>query len=207
MIRHGQSEANVLGFFAGWMDSPLTEIGMRQAELTALYIAENYTVDAVYSSDLSRAAAVGKAVSERTGAPLHMRKSLREICGGGWEGKTFTEIEEMYPAYLVWRSDIGNAVCDGGESVAQLQVRVVGAVVEIAENHPNQTVVITTHATPIRVTQCYCDGNGLSKMKDIPWVSNTSITELVYENGAFRIVSAGYDQHLGDHTSKLPANV
>lgn len=206
MIRHGQSEANLTKRFAGHWDSPATELGLAQAELAAKYVVANYRVDAIYSSDLKRAVAVGEAVARETGVQMYPDALLREIHAGQWEGRSFEEINEKFPAYQVWRNDIGNACCDGGETVAQLQKRIIGRLEAIAKLHPNQTVVIATHATPVRVTQCYAEGRPLSEMKDIPWVSNTSVTEIDYD-GTFHIGKVGYDGYLGDAVSAMPANV
>lgn len=207
VIRHGQSEANLQGLFAGHWDTPLTQLGKTQAEITGAYIAKNYTVDVVYTSDLQRAAAVGQAVSIATGAPITATESLREIRAGEWETVSFEELNKNWPSFQVWLKDIGIAGCDGGETVAQLQERVVAAVSKIAEDHPEQTVVLTTHATAIRALQCYCEGKTLAQMKDIPWVANTSITELTYEKGAFSVVRVNGTEHLGNAASTLPANV
>lgn len=206
MIRHGQSEANLTKRFAGHWDSPATQLGLTQAKLAAEYVVANYKVDAIYSSDLKRAAAVGSAVSELTGIPMQPDQQLREIRAGLWESVTFDELVEKFPSYAIWRNDIGNSHCDEGESVAQLQQRIVGRLEAIAKEHPDQTVVITTHATPIRVTQCHAQRRPLGEMKDIPWVSNASVTEIDYD-GAFHIVKVGYDGYLGDAVSTLPANV
>ena len=206
IIRHGQSQANLTKYFAGHMDSPATELGLQQAQIAGRYVAKAYHVDAIYSSDLKRAAAVGEAVARETGVRMIPDPMLREIHAGEWEGKSFEEIIEKFPAYQVWRNDIGDACCDGGETVAQLQKRIVGRLRELAEIHPGQTVVIATHATPVRVTQCYAEGRPLSGMKDIPWVSNTSVTEIDYD-GTFHIVKIGYDAYLGDAVSAMPANV
>lgn len=207
LIRHGQSTANLGHFFAGHIDSPLTELGMDQARLTAQYIAAHYKVDAVYSSDLKRAASVGEVVAACTGQKITLQQNLREIHAGDWEGKTFDVLEKEFPAYQIWLKDTGRAVCDGGESVAQLQKRFLAAVTEIAENHKDQTVAIATHATPIRVLQCWCEGRPIADLKHVPWVSNASVTEVDYDNGNFNIVRVGYDGHLGDAISKFPANV
>ena len=207
MIRHGQSEANLQRIFAGHLDSPLTQLGREQAERTASYIAASYKVDAVYTSDLCRAAAVGKAVSAATGAAMMPMEQLREIRAGEWEGMTFEELGETRPSFQVWLHDIGNSVCDGGESVAQLQKRIISVVRQIAETHPEQTVVITTHYTPIRAMLCYCQGKPLAELKDTPRVSNTSITELDYEDGRFFVIRAGFDGHLGDAVTVLPPTV
>ncbi len=206
LIRHGQSQANFTRCFAGHFDSPPTDLGLQQAKIAARYVAETYCVDAVYSSDLKRAAAVGEAVASITGLQMHPDSLLREINAGQWEGRPFEEIIERFPAYQVWRNDIGNACCDGGETVAQLQERILSRLREIAVEHPEQTVVIATHATPIRATQCYAEGRPLSEMKDIPWVSNASVTELDYD-GEFHIVKIGYDGHLGNAMTAMPANV
>ncbi len=207
LVRHGQSQANLEGYFAGQLDSPPTELGLQQAGMAARYIAASYRVDAVYTSDLLRAAAVGEAVAEITGASLVPDTRLREINAGRWEGLTFDRLAERFPSYAVWREDIGNACCDGGESVVQLQSRIVSALTEIASAHPGQTVVIATHATPIRCMQCYCSGQPIAHMKDIPWVSNASVSEFSFRDGVFSTVRAGEDCFLGDSVSKLPSNV
>lgn len=207
MIRHGQSEANLHKCFAGHMDSPATELGMQQAQITARYIAQNYNIHAVYSSDLKRAAAVGEAVSAEAGVPLTLDAQLREINAGRWESVGFDELVANFPAYKVWVDDIGNSCCDGGETVQQLQQRIRAALERIAAAHPDQTVVITTHATPIRTIQCICEGKSLSQMKNVPWVSNASVTEIFYENGVFTEGKVAQDSHLGDLVSILPPNV
>lgn len=206
MIRHGQSEANFAKCFAGHWDSPATQLGLQQASIAGAYVVANYKVDAVYSSDLKRAAAVGQAVAEAAGLSMQPDKQLREIDAGLWETVSFEELVKRFPSYEVWRTDIGNAQCDGGESVAQLQERIISRLKDIARAHPGQTVVIATHATPIRATQCYAEERPLSEMKDIPWVSNTSVTEIDYD-GKFHIVKVGYDGYLGEAVSALPVNV
>ena len=208
-IRHGQSEFNLTRRFAGNSDAALTELGLRQAAATADYIASAYAVDAVYASDLQRAFCTGKAVADRLGLPVRPHKGLREIFAGEWEGQHFDHLEAAYPETFagLWRKDIGNSVCDGGESVAQLMQRILATVREIAEANPGKTVVLATHATPIRCMECFCQGNDLSRMKDIPWVTNASVTEIHYENGVFTEIISSYSQHLTNMVSTLPANV
>ena len=207
MIRHGQSLANVQRFFAGHLNSPLTDLGVEQAQLAAGYIHQNYTVDRVYASDLDRAYVTGKAVADLYGLPVTADRRLREISAGDWEGVLYDELPNRFPAsYGVWLHDIGNAVSDCGESVAMLQQRVCDAMGDICVANPDKTVVVATHATPIRAFQCFCEGRALSTMKDIPWVSNASISSFVYDNGNFEIESISYEGHLGQLKSVLPRN-
>ncbi len=54
LIRHGQSGGNVDGTFGGHSPTPLSELGKRQAEITAKALAQE-RIDVIYSSDLLRA--------------------------------------------------------------------------------------------------------------------------------------------------------
>ena len=208
MIRHGQSISNLERYFTGAYDIPLTELGLTQAKQTAAYIKSKYKVDAVYASDLCRAFETGKAVADLYGLPVTPDRNLREIFAGQWECVHFTELEERFPdTYRVWQTDIGNSHPDGGESVAQLQERILKAVLRIGAENEGQTVVIATHATPVRTLQCHCEGKPLSQMAEIPWVSNASVTHLRYENGTLTLLEAGYDKHLGSLSTSLPSNV
>lgn len=205
LIRHGQSQANVQRYFAGHLDSPLTELGRKQALLTAKYIYENYHVDCVYASDLSRAFETGSAVSALCGLQTIPCTQLREIYAGDWEGIPYDMLLERFSeSYDIWHKDIGNAVCDGGESVAILQKRVLQALTEICETNTGKTIVVATHATPIRALQCHCQAKSLDLMKEIKWVSNASVSTFTYEEGQFLEKYISYDAHLGEFTSVLP---
>ncbi len=205
-IRHGQSEANLTGRFAGHSDFPLTELGKRQAQYTADYVKQNrFTV--VYTSDLSRAAETGRAVAELLDIPLVTDARLREIYAGEWEGRTFDELQD-HPDFRVWRQQIGISRCTGGESVAELQVRVREAVESIVKAHPGQTVCIATHATAIRVMECLWTQTPLEQMHTIPWVNNASVTIVEYDSHMHgRLVSRDEHQHLSSVFSSLPNNV
>ncbi|MBQ2702221.1 MAG: histidine phosphatase family protein [Clostridia bacterium] len=118
LVRHGESAANGKGCFAGQLDIPLSERGREQAVRTADYIAKTYSVDKIYSSDLSRAYDTAKPIAKAFGLEIIKDKNLREICSGDWQGLSFDELQEKYAdSYGVWLKDIGNAVCPNGETV------------------------------------------------------------------------------------------
>ncbi len=207
LIRHGQSMANVQRFFGGHLDSPLTDFGIQQAQVTAKYIYEHYAVDRVYASDLSRAYETGRIIADLYGLQVSSDARLREIFAGQWESVLYDLLPVQFPqSYSVWLHDIGNAVCDGGEAVAHLQKRVLDALRYIGSANLGKTVVVTTHATPIRALQCHCQGKSLDQMKDIKWVSNASVSAFTYEEGQFMEKYISYDAHLGQLKSVLPRN-
>lgn len=208
LIRHGQSLANHERRFAGHTDAPLTETGLKQAELTAMYIKENYNISKVYASDLSRAFETGKCISATCGVELIPDKNLREIYAGKWEGMKFDDIISTYSNdYDVWLNDIGNAKCTEGESPKELAERFLTALTMIAKENDGKTVAIATHATTIRVTQSIVQTGSLAEMKNIPWVTNASVSELEYSNGKWEFKKVSISDHLSSLPTPLPANV
>ena len=208
LIRHGESQSNKNRTFAGQVDPALTELGHQQAQRTAAFIKENYTADAAYASDLQRAYQTGLYAADALRLPLQKEPGFREICGGLWEGRSFDSlVEENSPAHQIWRTNIGLAHPPEGESVAALADRIWETLQRVCKAHPDQTLVIATHATPIRVLQWRMSGQPLSYMQQIPWVSNASVTELIYENGTLTPVKISQDAHLQDMITKLPSNV
>ena len=83
----------------------------------------------------------------------------------------------------------------------------MSALTKIAEKNNGKTVVVATHATPIRVAQSIVQTGGLDEMKNIPWVSNASVTVFEYENKSFKAVKISEDAHLSELRTALPDNV
>lgn len=207
MIRHGYSISNSLKFFTGQSDIALTDLGREQARLCGEYFKGKSGVDAIYSSDLSRAYDTAAEVARALALDVVKDARLREIYAGEWEMMPFVEIEEKYPEeYAIWKNDIGRAKPVGGESVSEMAARIEGAVREIAEKHDGGCVVIATHATPIRVICTLAEGLCISEMGKLPWVSNASISVFEFD-GKFRLAEKNITSHLGDLKTDLPRGV
>ena len=120
--------------------------------------------------------------------------------------KGYADLEKHTPKdYETWRNDIGHAICPQGESVAHLGERIMAELTRIANEIEGKTVAIATHATPIRATQSIIAHGSTDEMKNIPWVSNASVTVCEYDGGKWRIVAASLDGHLGDTKTVLPS--
>lgn len=205
-VRHGQSLGNLHGTFLGVTDLDLSPLGYIQAECTAKYLKDE-TIDAVYSSDLLRAYHTSLPVAGPRGIDVIKSTGLREINAGSWENQRFDYLENHFPkTYGLWLTDIGHSYADNGESVSDLQKRIVDTVTEVAETNDGKTVAIFTHATPIRAFFCFANGKGLDDMKFLPWVSNASVSEVIFNNGVFHPVRYGYDSFLKDLKTELPKN-
>ena len=208
LIRHGQSVANLNLLFAGHFDADLSELGRAQAELTAEEVTKRFKIDKIYSSDLLRAYNTAVPISEKTGIEIIPDKMLREIFAGEWEGRAFDEISEVYKEdFFVWRNDIGNSRCTGGESTREVGERMLAAMRRVADENEGKTVVVATHAAAIRSLMAICSGKDFSVMKEIPFVTNASYSVLEVNGESFDFVEVSRAEHLKDMSTKLPPNV
>ena len=207
LIRHGESEANKVGFFAGQYDALLVGRGIEQAEKTAEYIVKKYAPSEIYASDLKRAYSTAEPISKLIGKAIIKDKGLREIYAGKWQKMTFCDLEREFPnEYGVWLKDIGNAICPDGETVKELGKRVMETLEKIARQNEDKVIAVATHATPIRAVETIIQYGDISHMKDVPWVSNGSVTVLEFD-GEWKVVSVSEDAHLGKDRTVFPANV
>ena len=199
LIRHGQSEANEQNRFAGQTDVPLTDLGRAQAESAARYLVAHEKIDKIYSSDLRRAHNTALPTSVLIGVPIIDAKELREICAGIWEGRLANEIEVEYAEeFRTWRKDYANARLPGGESVQEVYERVVPYVKRIARENDGLTLLIASHASPVRAVDCNSRGWGWERMSEVPFVNNSAISIFEYDEKADTIspIERNITEHL-----------
>ena len=204
VVRHGQSLSNINETFTGQMDSPLTELGHKQAACTAEYLAD-FSIDVIYSSDLMRAMQTAQPVAESHGLEIIPDTRLREICGGDWEGRVGAEIEKLYPEnYAIWKTDVYRSTPDGGESFVAVAARTHDFLQEILQKHRGKTVALFSHALAVRSLACEWFGLGLDEVKNVPWSANASVSIVEYDDLAFsKLILYGYKDHQGDLSTVL----
>jgi probable phosphoglycerate mutase len=145
LIRHGETDWNSAGRIQGFRDIALSERGLRQAQVLARHL-EGQTLDAVYSSDLTRAIQTADPLARQRGLTLRIDARLKERGFGLFEGHTYAEAEANWPhEYAIWRQrDPGHAV-PGGESYRDARLRVLASLEDIARQHAGRAVAIVTH--------------------------------------------------------------
>ena len=198
-VRHGQSEANRKGIFAGGTEYPLTELGHKQAEIMMKFVVEKYKIDAVYSSDLCRASDTAEKVANKLGLSVNTDIRLREIDGGIWNGMTFYDISQKYKTeFDMWRTDLSKVHPPEGENVYDVQKRALEAIADICEKEKGKTVFIATHRVLLRTVQCKWEGRPLSYINKCEWLSNCSVSEILFSQGKLIPVNVGQDEFMGD---------
>ena len=98
LVRHGQTEFNVEGRYQGRLDSPLTDLGRRQALAFGQRLAEYATPMEIWASPLPRAMETARLLAlSLPEAKLTPEPRLQEISLGQWDGLTRAEIAQAWP--------------------------------------------------------------------------------------------------------------
>ena len=198
-IRHGETAWNRDARIQGYLDIPLNDAGQRQAERLADALADE-ALQAVYSSDLMRARETARALAERRGLPLQLDEGLRERSFGIFEGRSFAELEQVYPDQtLRWRRRDPDFGPEGGERLDAFYARCVAVWSRIAAAHAGQTIAIVSHGGVL--DSLYRAATRVALQAPRTWsVANTSVNRLLYVNdgtdAGFTLVGWGDVQHL-----------
>lgn len=205
LVRHGQSEGNLVRRFLGHTDLDITALGYQQAELVADALCKEDRPSAIISSDLMRAYHTAEAIAAKWGMEVIPEKGLREIYAGAWEGISYDELEARYPAgYTCFRYNLGRAHPDGGESALEMQKRGQDTLDKIVATYPDGRVVLVSHAAFICMLCAGILGLSPDEVPKLGLCENASITRIVHDKDGYRLLVYGDPSHLGEHRVKRP---
>jgi len=156
LVRHGQTDANRDGLLLGRSDPPLNATGREQAAAAALRVAAFGPVR-VLSSPLLRARETAEIVAAELGLPVGFDHRLIEVDYGDHEGTPLADLPRDLQAR--WRTDPAFAP-PGGESLAEVQVRVGAFAAEVLGQLRDGPVVAVSHVSPIKAVVCWALGLG-----------------------------------------------
>jgi broad specificity phosphatase PhoE/ribonuclease HI len=149
LVRHGATNHSAEKRFSGRNELALDDVGQRQA--AALAARSFGEVAAVVSSPLLRAVQTAEAIAAPRGLTVETADDLAETDFGVWEGLTFAEARASNAAALdAWLASPDEAP-PGGESFATVGRRVRRGRETVIAAHPESTVVVVTHVTPIKL--------------------------------------------------------
>lgn len=151
IVRHGQTEWNLLDKTQGHGNSDLTPKGIEQAELLADSMTK-YPIDYIYSSDLGRAYQTAEIIGNKLSIEVEKTEALREMNFGTWEGRIIKDIIEEDPElYKMWRNEPHLAKIPQGETLSQIKERTDAFIKEINEKYDGKHIVLVTHSLCARI--------------------------------------------------------
>lgn len=143
LVRHGQSEGNVLRTFHGQTDYPLTELGREQARQVAEKL-KDIPFQRCCSSDLSRAWDTAQACLIGRDIKAEACPGLREQNVGEMEELSWEQMEERFPQLLrPYLEDWFHVTPPGGESPDAMMARVASCMEEIVAR--GEDTLVTAH--------------------------------------------------------------
>lgn len=191
LMRHGQTLFNELKRIQGSCDSPLTKLGIEQAQQAKKYFDnEQITFNALYSSTQERASDTLEIISPES--DYTRLKGLKEWHFGVYEGSP----EYLNPPISPERESYGDYFKTyGGETVDEVEERMTATLTQTLEKHPGDNLLAVSHGGAL-----YAFYLRWRKPADTrPSFANGCVLVYDYVDGTFDLVESINPGEEGDH--------
>lgn len=180
LVRHGQTSANIERVWHGSTNTPLTEHGHQQARKLGSYFHNIMQPDVIYASPLQRALKTAQAIADAHQLDVKLDPRLQEFCLGDWEGVKFEDIDMTHDREGRLYSDPDFAP-PNGESQHMVRNRMVEAIEEIIQRHPDQHIVLVSHGVALGIALSHYLHQDTTRWLDYSH-HNTAFSELCPTN-------------------------
>ena len=195
LVRHGQTRSNVTGFYMGWSDEDISDVGCAQARSLSSRLA-GLPITSVYTSPLQRTCTTATILAEPHGLQPQVLDDVTEIQTGDWQGLHMDEIRQRWPE--LWRqsrADPSELTMPNGESFQQVTERATRAFDMVMTANQGRQAVIVTHDVVIRVIVAHVLGVTNSIYRRIE-INNASLSTIRINDGRVRIITLNDISHL-----------
>lgn len=195
LVRHGQTPWNKDKIFRGSRDIPLNGQGREEARLAGEWL-KGETLHAAYCSALSRARDTGEAIARHHSLQVQDLPGLTDLCYGDWEGGPLPEVKVKYAElYRQWETAPQTVRFPQGETLDEVKIRALAAVIEVVQRHPGQTVLLAAHRAVNKVIICALIGLDNSNFWRIGQ-DTTAVNRFDWTGGAWQIMALNDTCHL-----------
>ena len=177
LIRHG-AHALIDHALVGRAGVPLSPRGRRQAHALGRRFAPE-PISRVETSPRRRAMDTARPIADALALPLDLAQQMDELNVGEWSGRSFAELERD-PFWRQWNRARSSCRPPGGESMGELQARVLDHLEGLRAGHPGAEIIIVSHAEPIRAAILHYCGLSLDEFAQIR-VEPASVTLLQFD--------------------------
>ena len=194
IVRHGETEWNVIKRFQGQLNTPLTEKGMEKLRETGKKL-ENVLFDEVYTSELGRTVASAEIIlNENRGyrnKKLELKKlaELNEVYFGVWQGLTYEEVFLKYPEeannyfYNVKNYKAENVEA---ENLKDALERFLKGINKILNRHKSGNILVVTHGTVFEMFMNYVANDSIFDIDERTLMGNGDYKVFSYKDGKFQ---------------------
>ncbi len=179
-VRHGRTPTTGAVLPGRAPGLHLADDGRAQAEAVAQRLSALKKVDAVYASPLERARETAAPIAKRLQLKVAVDKGLLECDFGDWTGQELKKLRRLPEWRTIQRYPSGFRF-PNGESFVEMQTRVTATVGRLRERHPGATVVLVSHADPIKAAVASATGIHLDLFQRVS-ISPCSVTAIAYHD-------------------------
>ena len=194
IVRHGETEWNVIKRFQGQLNTPLTEKGIKKLKETGKKL-ENVLFDEVYTSELGRTVASAEIIlNENRGyrnkkRELQKLAELNEVYFGVWQGLTYEEVFLKYPEegnnyfYNVKNYKAENVEAEKLEDALERFLKGINKILNI---HKSGNILVVTHGTVFEMFINYVENNSIFDIDERTLMGNGDYKIFSYKDGKFQ---------------------
>ena len=194
LVRHGQTNSNITGYYMGNSDEGLDETGYAQAHSLSSRLAK-LPIVSVYSSPLRRAYNTALIIAKPHHLDVTISDDLIEIQLGDWGGLHTDEIRRRWPdLWQQLRTNPSELTFPNGESFKQLTERSVRVFDQVASANQGKPAVMVTHDAIIRALAAYALGVPNSIYRRVK-IENASLSVIQVNDGKLRLVTLNDTAH------------
>jgi probable phosphomutase (TIGR03848 family) len=182
LVRHGQTPTTGKLLPGRAPGLHLAEAGQQQAARAAERIAALAKVDAIYASPLERARETAAPIAAARGMKVQIDKGLLECDFGDWTGAELKNLMKLPEWGTVQRAP-STFRFPNGESFTEMQTRMVSAIDRLRAKHAGGTIVLVSHADPVKAAVAHAMGTHIDLFQRIV-IGTCSISAVAYGMGA-----------------------
>lgn len=197
-VRHGETVWNTLKIFQGRSNSPLTELGISQAEKLSAHL-KSINFNKVYSSPLGRAIQTTELILGDRDFEINLIDEFQEINMGKVEGIPREEFEINYPAeyHNFWNDAVHyNPSSFEGESYEEILNRVQKGLEKLISENKDGNILVVSHGITLKALFNIINKNSIDEFSNQPVPENTSTTIVEYDSDIFKIIKFSDTEHL-----------
>jgi len=165
----------------------LSDDGRKQAEGLVRRLAALPKIAAIYSSPLERARETVAPLAKARDMAVRIEPGLLESDLGAWTGLSLKRAAKR-PEWAVVQRHASAFRFPGGESFVEMQARMASAVARLVERHRGHTIVVASHADPIKTLVAHALGTPLDLFQRI-MIAPASITAIAYRPDGLSVLT------------------
>jgi broad specificity phosphatase PhoE len=200
LFRHGATDWNADGRWAGRAEMPMSDLGRRQIARLAERLAGEGRFARAFASPAGRARESAALVAARVGVEVEVDARLLEISYGAWEGRRPEEVRatpEGAALYASWVERPATVRLPGGEGVEEVLARGLGWLREVAGRFPGGRVMACSHRSTIRILLAHALGLSLDEYRRaVPQDSGALNVLVAAGDGTLRALAVNDTAHL-----------